>query len=438
MRRTLFNPGSFAVQNHDFRDKGCPVISVATQKNKRKRLRIVIPSNESPRIPASFHFYASTIPRQATASSMAAISDLAMKLNTSPITSFTNRGEITRALGVRDVPLQPVTSSRTEYEMRARNITRVGVLRVDSEKLDRQWRSHLRIQPASIGSFVMDNWLFPDTHNYTSAWTTSSVVDIPFVQHVDLSDEALGVHGISLRPDVVPAPNVSSSGIQKSWRAFYPKGSTNPKGNIPGGFGFYMGGPSFFKDKLAGAKEVLFGYSVLFQDDWEGVKGGKLPGAFGGVGTDAYACTGGRKEGRELCFNLRLMWRERGAGELYAYLPFSDENRSRLLGIPPKSILNSDYGFSVGRGAFTFSPGVWTTITERIKLNDVDRTDGEVEIQINGQTVILATGLTIRTTTKAFTQGMHLQTFFGGHGAVWASPKDQYAWFTDVSGAIII
>lgn len=59
-----------------------------------------------------------------------------------------------------------------------------------------------------------------------------------------------------------------------------------------------------------------------------------------------------------------------GAGELYAYLPLTDQNAAALLNVPPLTIENPDYGFSVGRGAFTFPAGEWVTIAERIKLND--------------------------------------------------------------------
>lgn len=141
----------------------------------------------------------------------------------------------------------------------------------------------LHIDPVLLNStFNMDSFLFPATHNYSEAWTTSSNIVNPNVRKVDLSNEALGVRRINARPpscDVVPAPNVSSDNPQKAWRAFFPKGSINPKGEIPGGFGFYLGGPNFFEEQLQSAQEVIFGYSILFQEDWEWVKGGKLPGA---------------------------------------------------------------------------------------------------------------------------------------------------------------
>ena len=93
-------------------------------------------------------------------------------------------------------------------------------------------------------------------------------------------------------------------------------------------------------------------------------------GLDGGVGSLAYACSGGRQDDREQCFDLRMMWRTNGAGELYAYLPLTDQNQKVLLAVPPQSIANPDFGTSVGRGSFTFTSGQWVTIAERIKLND--------------------------------------------------------------------
>ena len=65
-----------------------------------------------------------------------------------------------------------------------------------------------------------------------------------------------------------------------------------------------------------------------------------------------------------------------GRGELYAYLPPSESNTRRLLAIPG-SYENPDYGFSVGRGSFSFHADVWTTVAERVKLNDVGQKNGE-------------------------------------------------------------
>lgn len=66
-----------------------------------------------------------------------------------------------------------------------------------------------------------------------------------------------------------------------------------------------------------------------------------------------------------------------GKGEVYAYMPPSEENTTALLSVPPKSYGNSEYGFSVGRGSFIFSPGVWNTVAQRVKLNDPGESNGE-------------------------------------------------------------
>ena len=127
----------------------------------------------------------------------------------------------------------------------------------------------------------------------------------------------------------------------------------------------------------------------------------------------------------------------RGAarGEIYAYVPLNDNNTQRLLEVLPESHKNPDYGFSVGRGAFTFPKGTWTTVAERVRLNKVGQADGqsflppnlnkcfkmrlylfsgEVELWVNGSSVIKATGLILRDEEASHIKGMHFQTFFGG------------------------
>ncbi|KAJ7213984.1 hypothetical protein GGX14DRAFT_444723 [Mycena pura] len=162
----------------------------------------------------------------------------------------------------------------------------------------------------------------------------------------------------------------------RAWEVFYQKGSINPRSQptapIPGGFGFYLAGPTPFRvaAKLSsgtGAVHVVLSYRVMLQEGWEWVKGGKLPGIFGAEGDFSYACPGGRQDDR--C---------RWLGELYTYLPLTPSNRARLLAVPPMSKENPDYGVSVGRGAFTFTRDVgrWISLAFRVKLNAVGHEDG--------------------------------------------------------------
>ena len=77
---------------------------------------------------------------------------------------------------------------------------------------------------------------------------------------------------------------------------------------------------------------------------------------------------------------------------------------------------------------------------------------------IDGRSVIFAKGLILRDeeSAQSHVQGLHMQTFFGGacpwqlfsvrfsvryynvgSSSEWASPRDQKAWFTNISGAIL-
>ncbi|KAI0365896.1 hypothetical protein BV20DRAFT_1098122 [Pilatotrama ljubarskyi] len=293
---------------------------------------------------------------------------------------------------------------------------------------------------------MKDIFPIPESRILTG-FTTSNLVTTPLVSVVALSDKELGVHKVTSATThnvVRPPVPIEGDPDQRAWEAVYPEGSINPgNSSAPsGGFGFYLRGPSDFSHALTDVSaysEVIMGYDVLFEDGFDFRKGGKLPGIYGGAGDSAYGCTGGRQSDRCKCFNLRLMWRENGVGELYAYIPQTDANTKRLLAVPPRSIQHPDYGFSVGRGAWNFPSGRWTRVMERVKINDVGEDNGEIEVFINGTSVMKATRLVLRTKEgpNARVQGLHFQTFFGGHTPEWASPKEQRAWFTNVSGAIL-
>lgn len=114
-------------------------------------------------------------------------------------------------------------------------------------------------------------------------------------------DSALGIHKVSnpkafthrvVRPPLPSSP-ANATGLlhslsmgderilpEEAWEAFYPAGSINPGGEIKGGFGFYMKGPKPFEQTLErkDAVEVVCGYEVMFEEGFEWVKGGKLPG----------------------------------------------------------------------------------------------------------------------------------------------------------------
>ena len=126
------------------------------------------------------------------------------------------------------------------------------------------------------------------------------------------------------------------------------------------------------------------------------------------------SCSGGRKD--DNCFSVRLMWRTDGAGELYVYLPTSatSSNTAALCDTPPKSFCNDDYGWSLGRGAFSFEPGKRTTVSQRVRMNDEGQENGEMELFVEGKSVVNVKGVVLGASGSSRVRGMQMQTFFGG------------------------
>lgn len=95
------------------------------------------------------------------------------------------------------------------------------------------------------------------------------------------------------------------------------------------------------------SKHSILHYTLHFSEDFNFVKGGKLPGLCGGD-----CPRGGNKS--QYGFSTRFMWRRDGQLETYAYTPDSD----------------SAFGVSIGRGMYTFSPGNTYELSQEIKIND--------------------------------------------------------------------
>lgn len=187
-------------------------------------------------------------------------------------------------------------------------------------------------------------------------------------------------------------------------RVLYPEGTSAPSDNGKGGAGFYA-----TIDALAGAERACLQYKVRFEPGFNFVKGGKLPGLYGGdapSGGDEVTGDG---------FSMRFMWRENGQGELYEYVVNKD----------------SDYGKSVGRGLWTFPTGRWVTIEQEIILNDPQKKNGIARVWIDGEPILEQRGIVYRTQGDVYVDGLMFSTFFGGHGEKWRTPRDQTADFAD-------
>ncbi|KAI5479287.1 alginate lyase, polysaccharide lyase family 14 protein [Pseudohyphozyma bogoriensis] len=177
-------------------------------------------------------------------------------------------------------------------------------------------------------------------------------------------------------PDSAWTSGVAGSTNGPSLRILYPKGSYSPTHSPIGGVGLYNNPMD-----VTGATNLSFAYSIFFPKGFDFVKGGKLPGLYGG----AKACSGGSEA--ENCFSTRMMWRTGGAGELYLYAPRAKQVDA-LCTLPPLSFCNSVYGMTIGRGSWYFKTGEWTQLRQDIWLNTPGKADGGFNIWVNGDLVL--------------------------------------------------
>jgi hypothetical protein len=205
--------------------------------------------------------------------------------------------------------------------------------------------------------------------------------------------------------DVVSDPSRKISNVL---RVKYPKGSASPAASKE--FEIPIGGAQYYANlNIEPKNELHLRYYVRFADNFDFVKGGKLPGLFGG-----YMNNGGKIPDGTNGFSTRYMWRKAGAGEAYVYLPSSNE-----------------HGTSIGRGSWKFKPGVWYRLEQKVVLNTPGKSDGYIKVWVNGKIVINKRNLLFRITDELKIEGIMFSTFFGGSDYTWGTPEDTYADFAN-------
>merc|ERR1712150_218404 len=202
-------------------------------------------------------------------------------------------------------------------------------------------------------------------------------------------------------------------GSGKVLRVKYEKGSYSGTKDMARGAGFYSS-PVHSRDSM------LLSYDIYFDSHFDFVKGGKLPGLYGG-GT---SCSGGHHSSS--CFTTRFMWRRDGDGEVYAYIPYRQDSG---FCDDPQVHCNPDYGNSLGRGAWRFKKGHWQNIAQYVHLNRPGHMDGYIQVFLDGHKVYEIRDLSIRTKDSVHIDGLVFSTFFGGSDSSWKASRDCYTYF---------
>ncbi|MGL4968671.1 MAG: polysaccharide lyase [Fusobacteriaceae bacterium] len=189
------------------------------------------------------------------------------------------------------------------------------------------------------------------------------------------------------------------------FRVKYPKGSVSS--NYSKKFEKPLGGAQFYTDMgIEGKEKLELTYDIRFSDNFNFVKGGKLPGFYGG---DRNA-SGKRIPTEDSGFSTRYMWRREGKGVVYAYLPTSEMHGTDL-------------------GSWQFEKGKWHKLTQIVKLNTPSKKDGAIEVFLDGKKVAMIENLSFRVSGKLKIEGLFFSTFFGGSDETWASTDDVFVDF---------
>ena len=245
------------------------------------------------------------------------------------------------------------------------------------------------------------------------------------------------------------------------------KGITIPKGTRSKGGSFWR---LPFNKNLT---DVTFSYDLMFGDDFDFVRGGKLPGLGGGASMGY----GGTPEQYENGFSARLMWREINFEELLEITkPFRDKlkivkeiiksNKSAkkrkemfdslelrnerifmdwlLRGLPKetkkaylvqymyypdrKTSAGDDQIYRYNNKNLFVEPNKWYNIKMRIKLSEDPKKKDTLQAWVNGKKV-LSKKFNLRKKKSYGINQVMFSLFFGGDDDSWITTKKEKVYF---------
>lgn len=170
-----------------------------------------------------------------------------------------------------------------------------------------------------------------------------------------------------------------------------------------------------WKIPITPSDEYFFSYRVKFEDGFDFVKGGKLPGLAGGT-----ANSGGNIPNGHDGWSARMMFWEGGTLSFYLYSPAqSSKWGERLFMKEP------------GGDTVKIHTGNWHTIIQYVKMNTVGKTDGVLKGWFDGLEVFSCDTIVFRKDAKLKIDQIFYSVFFGGDDRSWSSRKTEYICFDD-------
>ncbi len=150
-------------------------------------------------------------------------------------------------------------------------------------------------------------------------------------------------------------------------------------------------------------------YEVKFEESFDFVKGGKLPGLCGGKNA-----SGGIPANGTNGFSARMMWRKSGRLVSYVYH------------VNQKSKYGDDFQWMTSDNkSIQLIPGVWYSIKFTVTVNDLGQSNGVIKGYFDGALAFEKNDLLFRTTDIISVDRLCFNTFFGGDDPTWAPSKEE-------------
>lgn len=177
-------------------------------------------------------------------------------------------------------------------------------------------------------------------------------------------------------------------------------------------------------------EELYLQYRIRFENGFDFVRGGKLPGLAGGTSP-----TGNTQADGTNGWTGRLMWRTEFNGvsgqpeqltstgisyAKYTDSGFAQDGRNE----------DREYWFDSNGDAITIASGTWYQIKQRIKMNTPGVSNGILQIWLDDELVLDQQDVLFRTVADLKIDQMYFSTFFGGNDD-WATSKDETVYFDE-------
>ena len=177
-----------------------------------------------------------------------------------------------------------------------------------------------------------------------------------------------------------------------------------------------------------------FSYKIYFPEDFDWVRGGKLPGLF--IGNPG--ATGGHWDYK--AGSARVTWQKDGFACVYLYIPLQvafDGSKDEAINIQSEEFRKLCHrtphkGCHLWHtGPLRFEKGQWNDVTLDLKMNSVGRKNGHLKLTVNGKSVECH-AMVWRKTPHLAIGGVSVQTFYGGSVPEAAAPMNgSFAKFKD-------